>query len=100
MIITVTHNSVNCLQINRADNNQDMETPLPSALPHHYPHTLGLAEEMYPLTIIFLSTFLSPPLVLSSPDLPWTQEETLIVRAKLEVVFNSRAGVAREYLKI
>ena len=100
MIITITDNSANCLQINRADNNQDTETPLPSALPHHYPHSLSLAEEMSPLTIIFLSTTLSSPLVLSSPGLPWTQEETLIVRAKLEVVFNSRAGVAREYLKL
>ena len=100
MIITITDNSANCLQINRADNNQDTETPLPSALPHHYPHSLSLAEEMSPLTIIFLSTFLSSPLVLSSPGLPWTQEETLIVKAKLEVVFQRRADVAKEYFKL
>ena len=55
---------------------------------------------MSSLSIIFLSTLLPSHLVISAPGLPWTPEETLIVKAKLHEVFNKKAAVTKEYLKL
>ena len=53
---------------------------------------------MSPYLLLFLSLSLTP--ALSSPGLAWSEEETLIVKAKLLVVMTSRQSVTKEYLKL
>ena len=48
---------------------------------------------------LFLLALAITPL-LSSPGLPWTTEETLIVKAKLTEVLDRRSSVVKEYLKL
>ena len=53
---------------------------------------------MSPYLLLFLSMSLTP--VSSSPGLAWSEEETLIVKAKLLVVMTNRQSVTKEYLKL
>ena len=48
---------------------------------------------------LFLLALAITPL-LSSPGLPWTTEETLIVKAKLTEVLDRTSSVVKEYLKL
>ena len=52
------------------------------------------------LLTIFVSIFsiLLPSLISAQPGAPWTEEEVLIVKAKLYAIFQQKTKVSKEYL--
>ena len=50
------------------------------------------------VSLFLLALAITP--ILSSPGLPWTTEETLIVKAKLTELLDRRSSVVKQYLKL